>query len=69
MDPQLKDIVGTALSMGDTVALDVLSRKRSHLRVGKVVAIEGDCVRVKYHAPGSYRSILRRPASVVKVSS
>lgn len=62
------DIVGNTFQVGDHVATDTTAYRSSHLRVGQVVAVEGQYVRVRYEVSGAKRSVLRLPNQVVKVA-
>lgn len=63
---ELKDIVGNTYTIGDKVATDTLSYKRSHLRVGTITEVGPKGVKVYFDVSGG-RAIWRKPDQVVKV--
>jgi len=64
----MKDIIGTPIAVGDSVATDVTYRRSSRLRVGIITAAEGDYIKVTYDLQGRKQSVGRRPSGVVKVN-
>lgn len=66
----MKDLLGNELKVGDKVATSVMSYKRDRVAVGVIESIDGAYLSIKPVEGGTLvRSIIRRPADVVKVSA